>query len=80
MSMVKRMRMKENESFFKGPDLRNADLRNAKLYRADLRASNLLNAPVLPALHGANLVLAKLEGIYFNGCLKSVASIKLRFV
>ena len=63
--------------------LRNTDLRNANLYGADLRGADLTDGWASPTLHllkGANLVLAKLEGIYFNGRLESTASINLRLV
>lgn len=66
-----------------GSDLRDTDLRNANLYGADLRGVDLTDrwwSPTLRLLKGANLVLAKLEGIYFNGRLESTASINLRLV
>ena len=66
-----------------GSDLRDTDLRDANLYGADLRGADLtdgLGSPTLHLLKGANLVLAKLEGIYFNGRLESTASINLRLV
>ena len=51
-----------------GSYLRGADLRNANLYGADLRGAHLTFG-ALSLLKGANLVLAKLEGIMLERAL-----------
>ena len=59
-----------------GSDLRNADLRNANLYGADLRCA-CLTFLTLSRLKGANLVLAKLEGIMLDRAPEKDANLML---